>query len=942
MNTQVWEDVKELLYEAMKLPPDQRSRFLDDACTSNHRLRAEVDSLLASVGEIHSAFMNAAPIHSASIGDSVVPADAGPYDPGMLIAGRYRLDSKLGQGGMGQVWLAEQISPVRRQVALKLIKAGMYDEHTVQRFEAERQSLAIMDHPVIARVYDAGTTGLGQPYFVMEYVRGLPISEYCDEKKLSVAQRLELFTRVCEGVQHAHQKAIIHRDLKPANLLVNEIDGIPTPHIIDFGLAKAISAPAATGGTLTQLGQFMGTPDYMSPEQAGARGSDIDTRTDVYSLGAVLYVLLTGSRLFETDRLERLPLDDLLRRVREEMPPRPSARVSNDRNVSAASASARQSQPMQLAKLLRGDLDLITMKALEKDRDLRYDSPAELASDVRRYLDHEPVVARPPCTSYQLRKFVRRHRIGVMAAAGVLLMLAAFIAIQAVELRRISRERDRANRERDRATRVSDFMAGMFKVSNPSQARGNSVTAREILDKASSDMNAGLAKDPEVQAEMMQVMATTYLNLGLYPRARDLAQHALDLRQKFLGPDDPKTLQSIAQLGFILDREGHFDDAAKFESQALDRERRILGPDDPLTIEATDQMGVILVDLGRFAEGEKAARIAADSYTRLLGPENSKTLMARNHLARTLWCQTRYPEADKEYRYLFEVDLRVLGPDHPQTLGTASSLASLFWVQHRPAEAERMYRQVLAGQRRVLGPEHRTTALTLSDLALAVKTQGRLAEAERLCREALAIRLKTLGPDHEETLSTQLDLADLLRHEGHVTQAERMQRKALADEIRVLGPEHPDTLGAQSGLAEVLIQETRYREAEKIARRAYEEQLRILGAAHSDTVDSLRILCRAMAHLRRYDEAVKMIRDAMDAEAASSKQGSRWEMWYALASVAAAADRAEDAIGFLHQAVDRGYSDGDGLMGEDDLKNLRNNPRFQQVVAQLTKRHVEG
>jgi len=344
-----------------------------------------------------------------------------------------------------------------------------------------------MDHPAIAKVFDAGTTPQGQPYFVMEYVPGLPITYYCDQKKLSIPERLELFIRACEGVQHAHQKAIIHRDLKPANILVVEVDGKPTPRIIDFGLAKAATPTSADESLLTRPGIFLGTPAYMSPEQADPSVQDIDTRTDVYSLGVVLYVLLTGVRPFDTDQ-KKQSVDVLLRKLREEDPPTPSSKVATDRDASSATAEARGTEPNHLVGLLRGDLDWITLKALEKDRTRRYGSPSDLADDIRRYLNHEPVVARPASAAYRAQKYVRRHRVAVAVAGGLVLLLAAFSILQAVQLRRTTRERDRANRERDRATRITDFMAGMFQVSDPNEARGNSVTAREILDRASNDM----------------------------------------------------------------------------------------------------------------------------------------------------------------------------------------------------------------------------------------------------------------------------------------------------------------------------------------------------------------------------------------------------------------------------------------------------------------------
>ena len=935
MNAQPWENVKELLYQAMKLPLDRRSQFLDDSCSSNPHLRAEVDSLLNAVGEIHSGFMNASPIESAMIDDLDFRTGTGLFEEGMSIAGRYQLDSKLGEGGMGQVWLAEQISPVRRQVALKLIKAGMYDEHTVQRFESERQSLAIMDHPVIARVYDAGTTELGQPYFVMEFVRGHLITEYCDEKRLRVPQRLELFMRVCEGVQHAHQKAIIHRDLKPANILVNEIDGVPAPHIIDFGLAKAVSASIARESMLTQLGQFMGTPDYMSPEQAGAPGCDIDTRTDVYSLGVVLYVLLTGSKLFETGSLERLPLDELLRRVREDTPPRPSARVSSDHN-SSASADARQSEPKPLARLLRGDLDLITMKALEKDRDLRYDSPAELAADIRRYLHHEPVVARPTSARYQLRKYVLRHRIGVAAAAGILLVLAALTAVQALELRRISRERDRANHERDRATRVSDFMTGIFKVSDPGQARGNSVTAREILDKASNEIETGLAKDPEVQSQMMQAMSRTYVNLGLYARAEELARRALDARMTLLGPNHQKTLESMTQLGLILHREGHAAEAEKTELRAYEGTRRILGPDNSLTLEAEDYLASALVYLGRFDEAEKLEREVVERATRVLGPNSERTLRAMDNLGAALLWQNRNREAEQEFRRLLQVAGRAWGPENPGTLRATSSLATALAGEGRLAEAEPLDRSTLATEERVLGPDHPLTGDSRESLAYVLSLEGKRADAEKLYRESLASRTRAFGPESSLTLFSKFELVDLLYNMGHFREAENQGRETLKAQVRTMGPESPYVLRSKDLLASILIKEGQYAEVESLARDTFEARMSSLGPAHPETLGSLRQLGIAMAHSRHYADASKLYRDVIAKQSNSSGQEDRWTVWYDFASVAIAAGHPDDAIQYLREAIDRGFRNADALAVDDNLKNLRRNPHFRELFANLT------
>ena len=816
--------------------------------------------------------------------DRTLSVGAAPGGAGAGQIGPYRMLQLLGEGGMGEVWLAEQKKPIHRTVALKLIKAGMDTKAVVARFESERQALALMDHPNIARVYDAGSTPEGRPYFVMEYVPGLPITEYCDKRRLTVKERLELFMQVCDGVQHAHQKAIIHRDLKPSNVLVVEQDNKAVPKIIDFGLAKATAQRLTDKTMFTELGVMMGTPEYMSPEQADQREQNIDTRTDVYSLGVILYQLLVGVLPLEAKALRAQGMEAILRVIREQEPPNPSTRIRSMGEASSITAEKRREEPRSFARHLQGELDWITMKALEKDRARRYGSPAELSADIERHLHNEPVTAHPPSAGYLAAKYFQRHRLVVVLAGTGVVLLAGFVVNQAVQLRRITRERDRADR-------ITQFMTGMFKVSDPRQGRGNAITAREILDKASAEIDTGLTKDPELQAQMMQVMGDVYDNLGLYPRAESLYQRAIEIRRRVLGPEHPDTLRSMTSLANVLREEGRYAEAEKLIRETLNIRRRVLGPEHPDTLKSTNILATILDREGHYAEAEKL------------------------------------------YRETLDVRRRVLGPEHPDTLASMNNLAGVLKSVGHSAEAEQLNRETLDLKRRVLGPEHPDTLSSMYNLSVVLNDEGRYAEAEKLDRETLDLRRRVLGPEHPDTLMSMNALGNVLLNEGHYPEAEKVHRDALDVKKRVLGPDNPSTLMSMMNLGNVLGEEAHYTEAEKLHRETFDIQSRVLGPEHPDTLFSLANIAIDLGHEGRYSEGENLFRQAIQTASKTNQSGVVDMLWYSFGCMAAAAGRRDEALNYLGQAIDHGFRNAQQMETEDDLKSLRNDPRFESLVA---------
>jgi serine/threonine protein kinase len=821
---------------------EARRAYLDEGCGANRGLRERLETLLR-VHDQERGFLETPPADASLTAAVELPPLA--EGPGTVI-GPYKLLQEIGQGGMGAIFMAEQEHPLRRRVALKIIKPGMETKQVIARFEAERQALALMDHQNIARVFDGGTTATGRPFFVMELVRGVPITEYCDQSRLTPRERLELFIPVCQAIQHAHQKGIIHRDIKPSNILVTLHDGKPVSKVIDFGIAKAIDQRLTERTLFTQLGAIIGTPEYMSPEQAGMSGLDVDTRSDIYCLGVLLYELLTGSTPLRRETLRQAGFDDVLRRIREEEPPRPSTRLSQSTDTLPSISAQRHIEPARLRKLVRGELDWIVMKALEKDRTRRYETASGLARDIERYLNGEPVEAGPPSASYWLRKYARKHRAALFTAAaftGILALAAAVSSWQAYLATKARNEAQDAYRksqasearakeqeaEARQSGAESEAVLKFFQEQVLSAARpegqegglGKDVSIRKAVDAAEPKIAAAFKDQPTVEASIRNALGETYFYLGERALAISQFDLARTLRMSKLGIDHPDTLNSCNNLAAAYLDAGRTAEAIGVNKKTLELRTARLGSAHPDTLESRNNLANALQAQGRMGEAIALHEETLKLRTAKLGPDHPDTLISRNNFAAALQRAGRTDEAIAQHQETLRLLISKLGPHNPVTLSSRNNLAAAYFAAGRIAKAIALDEGTLELRKAKLGPDHPDTLVSRHNLADAYLAAGRTSEAISLQEETLGIQTKKLGPVHPDALQSANSLASACLAAGLFAKVEPILRYSLSIREKIQ-PDDWRTFYTRSQLGGSLVGQKRFAEAEPLVISGYE------------------------------------------------------------------------------------------------------------------------
>jgi serine/threonine protein kinase len=825
--------LEDIFLAAVEKAQADRAAYLDTACGSDAGLRAQVEALLRSHEEAGSLLEQ--PLFRTSLTADEPPA---VEHPGVSV-GPYKLLELIGEGGMGSVWMAQQTEPVKRVVALKLIKAGMDSKQVIARFEAERQALALMDHANIARVLDAGTTSTGRPYFVMDLVKGIPITKYCDEHRLTPRQRLELLIPVCQAVQHAHQKGIIHRDLKPSNVLVALYDGKPVPKVIDFGVAKAAGQSLTDKTLVTGFGNIVGTLEYMSPEQAEINQLDIDTRSDIYSLGVLLYELLTGSPPFTKKEFEKAGMLEMLRVIREQEPSKPSTKLSTAEGLPTLAAN-RGTEPAKLTKLVRGELDWIVMKALEKDRNRRYDTANGLAVDVLRYLADEPVEAGPPSARYRLRKFLRRNRGPVLAVTVVLLVLIAGAAVSIWQAVRATQaesnalagwaseavQRQQANVERERAQtneakalnekKTADaktaeaesvlkfFQWQVLAAARPKDQEGGlgiTATIREAVDAAEPRIAKDFKDQPAVEASIRHALGETYWHLGEANLAIRQIERGLELDRSRFGPEHENTLVGMNNLAALYRDAGRFSQAVQVYKETWELLQTKLGPEHPTTLICANNLAHAYLSAGRPADALALCEQTVPLMKSRLGPRDPNTLTGMTNLASAYEATGRSGDALALEEEIVRFMRAELGVRHPNTLRSMNNLAEAYRRAVRLDESIALNEETLELRRAVLGKTHPDTLSSMNNLALAYWAAGRRERSLKLQEETLEATRAKLGPEHPLTLRILHNVAWSYQQMGRPNDAVPLFEQVLTLRLNVLGADHPDTLGSMRYLS---------------------------------------------------------------------------------------------------------------------------------------------
>lgn len=851
MDAERWARLEELFGEASALPPQEREGFLRAACPDDPALVSEAAALLAAGDDDGGAFIARSILEAAEASPpppAIAPASpTAPFvEGGKVAAGgldRYRLIERIGRGGMGEVYLAERADEeFQKEVALKVVRDRAGGREAVERFRRERQILAGLVHPNIAQLLDGGTSEDGRPYLVMEHVEGERIDEYCDRRRLSVRERLELFVTVCRAVEYAHTHLVVHRDVKPANILVTE-EGVPK--LLDFGIAKLLDPEAFDPLGETVAGVVMMTPDYASPEQV--RGEPVTTASDVYSLGVLLYVLLCGRRPY---RLSTRRAAELERVIGEQRPERPSTAIgrreteTKEGDVATAESigQARSSDPHRLRRRLAGDLDNIVLKALEKDPERRYSSVARLADDLRLHLEGRPVSARPPTLWYRAGRFASRHRWALAGTAAALLVLGG---LQLDHVRRLEREKSLAQRERETAQRVSEFLVDLFRVSNPGPRRAEDISARELLDEGARRIGRELEDEPLVRAGLESTMGRVYANIGLYDPSEDLLRSALARRRELLSPEDPDLARALGNLAFVHKERGEYEEALALYAEALaivegragvdpllvsqlHREvgslhlrdgqyekmrehleralslrREVQGPDHPEVAAIVTDLGAWRWRTGDFRGAREYLEEALAIRERSFRPEDVRIAGNLHNLGLLSWAMGDYPAARVYYRRALELNETHFGPDNPEVAPNLFGLATTLRELGDLEGSRSIYERLLVLQAETVGAESNHYALTLGGLGFTLLRMEELGEARRVFERAIAVFESSLGPEHLDLGAPLVGLARVGMGEGKLDEAERLLERALAIREEALGPRHAivgRTLGTQGRL----------------------------------------------------------------------------------------------------------------------------------------------